>query len=69
MQKEIDNLEFVQGVNFEFTDSLRNNGTNYLLILDSLCEEVCNSKALVDIATAGRRRELNFLYIKHSLFH
>ena len=27
MQKEIENLEFVQGVNFEFIDSLKNNGT------------------------------------------
>ena len=26
MQKEIENLEFVQGVNFEFIDSLKNNG-------------------------------------------
>ena len=26
-QKEIKNLEFVQGVNFEFIDSLINNGT------------------------------------------
>ena len=26
MQKEIKNLEFVQGVNFEFIDSLKNNG-------------------------------------------
>ena len=28
MRKEIDNLEFVQGVNFEFIDSLKNNGKN-----------------------------------------
>ena len=26
MQKEIENLEFVQRVNFEFIDSLKNNG-------------------------------------------
>ena len=25
MQKEIENVEFVQGVNFKFTDSLKNN--------------------------------------------
>ena len=56
MQKEIENLEFVQGVNFEFIDSLKNNGTKYLLIFDDSCEEVCNSKAFVDIATAGRHR-------------
>ena len=33
MQREIENLEFVRGVNFEFIDSLKNNGTKYLLIL------------------------------------
>ena len=53
MQKEIKNLEFVQGVNFEFVDSLKNNGTNYLLKFDNSCEEFCTSKAFVDIATAG----------------
>ena len=69
MQKEIKNLEFVQGVTFEFIDSLRNNGTKYLLIFDDSCEEICNSKAFVDIATAGRNRGLNTIYIKHNLFH
>ena len=69
MQKEIENLEFVQGVNFEFIESLRNNGTKYLLIFDNSCEEICNSKALVDMATAGRLRGLSTVYIKHNLFH
>ena len=69
MQKEFENLEFVQGVNFEFIDSLKNNGTNYLLIFDDSCEEICNSKAFVDIATAGRHRSLSTFYIKHNFFH
>ena len=69
MQKEIENLEFVQGVNFEFIDSLKNNGTKYLLIFDDSCEEICCSKAFVDIATAGRHRGLSTIYIKHNLFH
>ena len=30
MQKEIENLEFVRGVNFEFIDSLKNNCKKYL---------------------------------------
>ena len=30
MQKETQSLEFVRGVNFEFIDSLKNNGTKYL---------------------------------------
>ena len=67
MQKEIKNLEFVQGVNFEIIDSLKNNGTKYLFIFDNSCEEICNSKAFVDIATAGTHRGLSTMYIKHKL--
>ena len=37
MQKEIENLDFVRGVNFEFIDSLKNNGSKYLLIFDDSC--------------------------------
>ena len=44
-------------------------GTKYLLKLDDSCEEICNSKAFVDIATAGRHRGLSTIYIKHNLFH
>ena len=69
MQKEIENLEFVQGVNFKFIDSSKNNGTKYLLIFDNSCEEICISKAFVDIATARRHRGLSTVYIKHNLFH
>ena len=29
MQKEIKNLEFVRGVNFEFIDSIKNHGTKH----------------------------------------
>ena len=63
MQKEIENLELVQGVNFEFIDSLKNNSTKYLLIFDDFHEEICNSKAFLDIATAGRHRGPNTIYI------
>ena len=69
MQNEIENLEFVQGVNIEFIDSLKNNGTKYLLIFDDSCENICNSKAFNDIATAGRHRCLSTIYTKHNLFH
>ena len=67
--KKIENLEFVQGVNFEYIHSLKNNGTKYLLIFEDSCGEICNSKAFVDIATAGRHRGLSTIYIKHNLFH
>ena len=61
MQKEIKSLEFVRGVNFEFSDSLKNNGTKYLLIFDDSCEEICNSKAFVDIRweTLGSEHNLH----------
>ena len=69
MQKEIDNLEFIQGVNFEFINSLKNNGTEYLLFFDDSCAEICISKEFVDIATAGKHRAFCTIYIKHNLFH
>ena len=69
MQKEIDNLQFFQGVHFEFINSLKNNGTKYMLIFDDSCAEICKSKEFVDIATAGRHRRFSTIYIKHKLFH
>ena len=69
MQMEIESLEFVRGVNFEFIDSLKNNGTKYLLISDDSCEEIFSSEAFVDIATAGRHRGFSATYIKHNFFH
>ena len=68
-EKKIDNLQFVQGVHFEFINSLKNNGTKYLLIFDESCAKICNSKEFVDIATAGRHRGFSTINIKHHLFH
>ena len=69
MQNEIENFEFVQFVNFEYTVSLKNNSTKYLLISDTSSGEICKSKALADIDTVGRHRGLNTIYNKHNLFH
>ena len=69
MQQEIENLEFVQGVNFENISSLKNNGTKNLLIFDDSCEEICNSEDFVDIATAGRHRGLSTIYINYNVFN
>ena len=69
MQIKIKNLEFVPGVNFESIDSLKNNGTKYLLIFDDSGEEICSSKAFVDIVTAGRHRGQSTIYNKHNFFH
>ena len=68
MLKEIECLEFVCGVNFEYIDSLKNNGTKHLLIFDDSFEQICNSKAFVDIVTAGRHHGLSTIYIKHIFF-
>ena len=40
-----------------------------MVIFEDSCEKICNSKASVDIATAGRHRGLSTIYIKHNLFH
>ena len=69
MSKNIKNIEFVQGVDFELIQNLANNGTKYLLIFDDSCEEVSSSKEFVKIATAGRNKGLSTVYIKHNLFH
>ena len=69
MQREIENLEFVQGVNIESIDSFKNNGTKYSLIIDKSCGEISSSKAFVDIGTARRHFGLSILYIKHNLFY
>ena len=63
------NLKFIQGVDFELIEKLPNNETKYLLIFDDSCEEISNSKQFVKVATAGRHRGLNTIYIKHNLFH
>ena len=46
VQKEIENPEFVRGVNFEFIDSLKNNGTKYLLNFDDSCAKNLQFKGL-----------------------
>ena len=53
MQKEIENLEFVQGVNFEFVDSLKNNGTKYLLIFDDFVKRFATQKLLLTLPLLG----------------
>ena len=69
MQKEIENLQFLRGVIFEIIDSLKNNGTKYVLIFHDSCEEICSSTAFVDITTAGKNRGVSTIYIEHNLFH
>ena len=44
-------------------------GTKYLLFFDDSSEELCKSEEFAKLATAGRHRLLNCIYIKHNLFH
>ena len=69
MSKNIKNIHFIQGVDFEFIQSLPKNGTKYLLIFDDSCEKISSSKEFVKFATAGRHKGLNTIYVKHNLFH
>ena len=69
MPKEIEILKLVQGVNFEFIDSLKNNGTEQWVVFDNSCEEICISKAFADISNAGRHRGLSTIYHKHNPVH
>ena len=63
------NLEFIQGVNFDFINSLKNNGTKYLLNFNDSCAEICNFKAFMKVATAVRHRGFSTYFIKHHLFY
>ena len=69
MSKNIKNIEFVQGVDFELIQNLPNNRTKYLLFFDDSCEEISSFKEFVKRATAGRHKGLSTVYIKHNLFH
>ena len=69
MQKKVSNIEFIGSLDFDFIENLPKDGTNYLLIFDDSCDETSRSKQFEKIATAGRHRKLNCIYIKHNLFH
>ena len=66
--KKIEVLEFVQGVNFENTDTLEK-GSKYLLNSYNSCEKIRNPRPSVDIANSRRRRGLSPMYIRRTLFH
>ena len=69
MRKEFDDFDFIQCVHAEFINSLKSNGTKYLLIFDDSCPATCNFKEFLDIATAGRHCGFINKYIKHNLIH
>ena len=64
MQKEIENLEFVREVNFEFIDSLKNNGTKYFKKF-TIQRPLLTLPRLGDIGVWAQ----STLNTKHNLFH
>ena len=51
-------------VDLKFTQNIE----NCLLIFDDSCEEIFNEKEFVELATAGRHRNINVIYIKRNLY-
>ena len=41
---------------------------NVLLVFDDSCEDIYNDKEFVRLATAGRLRGINVIYVKHNFF-
>ena len=48
--------------------NILNNLENCLFIIDNSCEEIYNDKEFVKLATAGRHKNINAIYIKHNLY-
>ena len=57
-------IEFVK---FNGFDGLRNI-ENVLLVFVDFCEEIYNDNEFVKLATAGRHKSLDVIYVKHNLF-
>ena len=53
MQKEIGNLEFVRGVNFEVNDSIKSNGTKYSLFFDNSSVRFAIQRLLLTLPPLG----------------
>lgn len=57
-------ISFVRFTNLEFISELENS----LIIFDDSCEEIYNDPQFVQLATAGRHKNLNVIYVKHNLY-
>ena len=58
------NVEFKKFDGFESVRKLE----NVLLVFDDSCEDIYNDKEFVRLATAGRHRGIDVIYVKHNLF-
>ena len=68
MRNTLKNIEFIEGVDFNFINELGQR-KNTLLIFDDSCEELSESREFTELATAGRHRGLHVIYVKHNMFH
>ena len=69
MMQSVADIEFNQGVDFDLIDNIPTDGTKYLHIFDDSLDILSKSEKFNGIATAGRHRNLNCVYIKRNLFH
>ena len=58
----------IEVLSFDGFDRL-GNIENILLVFDDSCKENYNDKEFVKLATAGRHKGLDVIYVKHNLFH
>ena len=58
------NIQFIKFSGFEQLSEL----DDCLLVFDDSCEEIFNDKEFSKLATAGRHKKINVIYVKHNLF-
>ena len=63
MEKTI-GVTFKKYANLKFLNSL----ANCLRIIDDSCEKIYNDKEFANMATAGRHKNINVIYIKHNFY-
>ena len=70
MQEIYIKMEKTLGVSFKKYANLEilNSLANCLLIIVDSCGEICNGKEFVKLATAGRHKNINVIYIKHNIY-
>ena len=69
MQKETDNLEFVQGVHFEFFNSSKKTVIKVYSFLMTRVQNFATLRSLWTLLLLSDIAEFYTIYIKHNLFH
>ena len=68
MQNDFENVDFVQNVNINFSDSLETNGIELQQIFSDFCQDKCAAAKFRKIAAAGRLRGISKKNINHNSF-